>query len=445
MGRGVACLAGVSLLCSLGAEAAELNLSAETSVGFDSNTANRPSSAPLGDIPAATFRVGATGRLTGKFEAGDYQLSYSPEYFYNSSKQVNDRWNQQATVVGTYRLSPRTNLSIRNYFLFLERVALSPVPFDSFDPDAPPAPVDDPDLEEVSRRTIRNVFQVGGNHMIRPRWSAYSGANFTIYRFSSDLDSDSDAISGRLGTTYQLTRFVQIGMGAGASYRSFAGRRARGLVTVLPPAEPVPTPDVPRCFGQVGPRSRSLSYSGFATLAYQFDHSTRFTVQAGPARIESEDYFCPSNFPSFLFPQGVTTGSALAFQKIRNNQTTWFAEGEFFKTWRQLRARIRFGRQQGLGAGGNGAITDTLVGGLSWQVSRLWGLGLDGNWLRRDAFSGRQSSSWTASASVNRRFFERLTGRLTGAYRSEAYSSPTAYDVWQVSMILRYALDPIRF
>ena len=433
------------MLCSLGAEAAELNLAAETGVGFDSNTANRPSGTPLGDIPAATVRLGARGRLTGEFESGEYELSYSPEYFYNSSKQVADRWNQQASVIGTYRLSPRTNVSIRNYFLFFERLVLAPLPFDSFDPDAPPPPVDDPDLEEVSRRTIRNVLEIGGSHMIRPRWSGYAGANYTIYRYTSEFDSDSDAFSGRLGTNYQLGRFLEIGMGMGASYRSFEGRQAQGLVTVVPPAVPVPTPDVPRCFGEASPRSRTLSYSAFATLSYQFDTTTRLQVQAGPARIESESYFCPQNTPSFLFPQGETTGASLAFRKNKTNQTTWFAQGELSKTWRRVQARLRFGRQQGLGIGGNAAITDSVVAGLSWNWSRLWGLGLDGNWFRRDPFEGSGSSSWTASASLNRHFLQHLTGRISASYRSEAYSSPGAYQVWQVSLILRYALDPIRF
>lgn len=431
------------MLSSGSTEAGELNLTANTSVGYNSNIESRPSDDPRGDVEAALIRLNLRGEVQDEFERVEYALAYAPSYFLSTARDVDNFWNHRAFLSGSYKLSPRTRMTLRNAFLFIDRLVLGPAEFEELAPGGPPPPGNDPDLQELDSQTLRNVFEFGGTHLFRPRWSGYAGTNYTIYRYSRENEADSDAVSARIGTDYQLTRGLRVGVGGGVSYRSFEGRAATGLVTVLPPAVPTPTPDVPRCFGQTSPRSRSLSYSAFFSTAYEFDETTRVHLRIGPARIQSESYSCPLNLATPNFPQGVTFGSALSFASFQNNQTTWFGEGELSKRWRHFSTRLSFRRDQGLGVGGNSAITDMVVAGADWSLGRLWSLGASANWLRREPFVGDDSTGWTGVVALSRRFLRRLVGGLSVSYRKETGSR--SFDAWNVSLSMKYSLEPIGF
>lgn len=411
-------MVGAWLLSSGIAEAGELNLRAATSVGYDSNIFNRPSDDRLGGIDGAEINLQFNAEVRDQIERGDYTLFYAPSYFTKTAEDTKAFWNHTAGFAGTYNLSPRTRLTVREHFLFVERLNLVP---GARDAGAPPPPVEDPDIDAQNNLTIRNTVVLGATHFFSPRWSGSTGVNFVINRYTIDGDdSDNNSVSGNLGASYALTHSMQVGLGASGSYRTFSGTTPGDAVTFLPPAERP-------CFGETSPRSRTVSYSGFASVAYLFDQSTNLRVQAGPARIESEFYRCPGLF----------------FDKEKIDQLTWFAEGEFTKRWSHVSTALGYRRQQGLASGGDTTISEIASGSISWKLARLWNLGVSASWIRQDSLSGVAATSWTASTSLQRQFLQRLSARVSVAYRTETGSR--AYDTWGVSLGVSYQLDPVRF
>lgn len=434
MRRSVGWFAGVWLLISGITEAGELNLGVETGVGYESNLFNRPSSDPLGDIDAADINLQLRGAVEDEFESGEYKLAYATSYSAKTAEETKPFWNHNAALSGVYSISPRTRMTLRNRFLFLEKLRLVP---EDFDIDAPPAPSEDPDFDGQSTRALQNNLDLDVTHFFSPRWSGYASTRYENSHYTSDADTDGYSISGDLSVNYGVSRRLRLGAGARGGYQSFAGRTPEGTVTVLPPAVPVITPGVPRCFGETSPRMRGSNYSGFVSVGYDFDHSTSFYVQAGPAKIRSDSYVCPGNI--------FTVGPALFFIKFKDEQVTWFAQGSFIKRWRHLSTSLSYHRQQGFESGGDATVTDVVSGRVNLQTGRDWSLGLSGVWLRRDSLSGQRSHSWTAAARLSRRFLRRLSGRASVAYRTERGPMSRAYDSWETSVRVVYDLDPVSF
>ena len=419
MRRGAGWLLGAWLLNSGIAEAGELNLGAETAVGYDSNVFNRPSDERRGGIDSARINLRLRGGVKDQLERGEYGLSYGADYSTKTAKEARASWNHQAGFVATYNVSPRTSLTLANNFLFLEQLSLA---LEEPDAGAPPPPAEDPDIDAQNRLTIRNRLDLSATHFFSARWSGYTGANYTIFRDTDadDNDEDSDSVSGSFGTNYSLTKTLRIGLGGNAAYASFSGTTPGSTGTGMP-----------GCAGQASPRSRTLSYSGFASVGYQFDPSTSLRVQAGPARLESDFYLCP--------------GAALSFVKLANDRVTWFAEGEFAKRWSRVTTGLRYRRQQALSTGSDTRVTDAASGSIGWKLTRLWNLGVGVSWIRDSSLSGSETTAWTASTSLKRQFLRRLSGRASVAYRKETVSMSRGWDTWEVFLGIAYQLDPVHF
>lgn len=415
------------------AEAGELNLGAETDVGYDSNLFNRGSNNPAGEIDTASITLRVRGQVQDELERGEYKLSYSPAYTINTAREAKNTWNQAASFAGTYHFSPRTQLTFREDFAYLEKIVFSP---DEPPPGAPPSPAADPDISDQNRRSIRNVVGLSGTHLLSPRWQAYGGGSFSIYRFSRSTDRQSDGISGYLGTSYRFTEQLNLGVGGSTSYRSFAGTQTSDL-QVLRGSPPVAGPF---CFESRGPRSRTINYSAFGSFGYQFDETASISMKAGPARIESEFSQCAP-----------VTG---LYQAGKGAQTTWFAEGELLKRWERVKSSLRYRRQQGLVSGATTTITDSAVARVDWEMARFWSFGVRGGWIRRSTANGSAATTWTASARLSRRFLRRLRANVTLSYRlNEAAgnaqmsggSLSSGFDTWRVFAGVQYDFDPIRF
>ena len=402
------------------AEAGELNLGGETAVGYASNVFNRPSDDRRGGIDSARMNLRLHGAVKDELDRGEYRLSYEVDYFAKTAKDAGADWNHQAGFAATYNVSPRTSLTLGNQFLFLEKISLA---LEEPDAGAPPSLAEDPDIDAQNRLTIRNRLDLSATHFFSARWSGYTGANYTIFRDTDadDNDQDSNSVSGHFGTNYSLTKTMRIGLGGNATYGSFSGTTPGSTGT-----------GDPGCSGQASPRSRTLSYSGFASIGYQFDPSTSLRVQAGPAQIESDFYLCPRAAPSFL--------------KLANNRVTWFAQGEFAKRWSRVVTGLRYRRQQAISNGSDTRVTDVASGTIDWRLTRLWKLGVRGSWIRDSSLSGVETTAWRASTSLKRQFLRRLFGRASVSYRKETVSiSRGGWDAWEVFLGIAYQLDPVHF
>jgi predicted porin len=413
------------VVCGLsapGARAGEVRLTGESRVGYSSNTFNRASDDPAGDIDSAQIIFGLNGLATDQLERGSYEASYRPTYFINTAKEAQNVWNHFADLSGTYYFTPRTSFSVSDSFAWIEKSR-----FESEDPDP------DPNVDDTGkRRTTRNTAAVSMRHHFTPRWSGYVGSDYTIYRNDDEDRQGSDGYAGVAAMNYALRRQLQVGAGARLSYRTIDGSEAPDLI--IPTAVfPEVQPNTRFCFGEDSPRSRTVTYVGFLSTSYQFDETMSFEVQAGPGRVESNEYQC---------------SAVTRYVKEENGQTTWFAQGEFGKQWKRVQTSLRYSRQEGISGDGSASINDNVIGRLDWQVSRLWGAGLRASWSHRDSsFDSTDtvdSTFWTASARISRLFLKRLRGFVSASYRRQNEEGGTRdYDTWSAAVGVEYTLDPL--
>jgi hypothetical protein len=410
------------------AEAGDLKLGAETKVGYDSNVFSRDDDV----VDSAVFRLSAWGSVEDELEKGTYKLRYQPTFFINESSRAKNTWNHRASAEGVYHFSPRTSVRLVDEFAFLERVVFAP---------GDPAP--DANINDSNRRTTRNSLSLHFNHMLTRRTSLFTSANYTIFRFNRSRDEDNDAVSGDAGLNYALTKTITLGGGGQLSYRSFDAEKNRSAF----------------CFGEDGPGSRTVSYSGFGFGSYQYDENMSVNLRIGPARIETTQFRCP--------------GLLQQFESEKVNQTTWFARGELVKRWKHVSSSLSYHRFEGFGGSvGSSTVNDTLLARVGWKLDRYWTLRLRGSWIRRVQDAARnpttrakleiETTTWTIAGSVRRQLLKRLSASVDVSYRNQDldnnYSNPLgvppaflppprigSYDGVLVFAGLRYELDPIRY
>lgn len=419
----------LAIVAAGASEAGEVNLGADSKVGYDSNVFNgRPD-----DVDSAEIMFKLRSAVHDELERGSYSASYSPAYFINTSKNANNTWNHRAEAGGELHFSPRTTASLNDTFQYLEKVTFSPS-----DPDT------DPNVNDQARKRTINTTTLGFSHLLTQRLSFYANSDYTLYRYNREQDQDSDFVGGSTGMRYQLSRQISVGGGAQGSYRAFDSAENNGMF----------------CGGERGPGSHSVSYSGFASGAYQYDETTSVEVQAGPAWIDSTTFQC-------------TALAAGSWEAQDTNQTTWFASGALLKRWQFIKTSVRYQRSEGV-YGGNGltSVNDQLTARLDWQPARFWDVELRLGWIRRAQDGARnpttqirqnpETTTWTAALQVQRQVAKRTSLFTDVSYRNqtqdrnidnplglpEAFFPPsrgTSFDVWRVFFGISYTLDPIRY
>ncbi len=409
------------------AAAGDVKLGAWSRLGYDSNVFNRED-ATGSAVWGNTVFLSAEDEL----ERGSYKASYEPTFFWNEAAK--NTWNQRGVVEGTYLFSPRTSVHASNDFAYLEKLVL--------ESEVTPDPTDS-NIVDSSRKTIRNATNMSFNHSLTRRTSFYAVADYTIYRFQRSEDEDSDVISGYTGLNYALTQQLTVGGGGQYSYRTLDAESNRSG----------------DCGGLQGPGSRTRSYSGFLTVAYQYDEFTSGTVRAGPARVETVDYQCD-------VLQSV-------FVRRDVNQTTWFAQGELLRRWTPtLDTSLRYKRAEGFGGVGTTTINDDLIARLNWKPARFWNVSLRAGWLQRTQDAPRNPSTqvkstndttvWTIAGSVGYQLMRRLRATVDVSYRQQiadtSVSNPLNappnliprsrgedFEAVRAFAGIRYEFDPIRY
>lgn len=415
------------------AGAGELNLGGEAKLGYDSNVFNR------GDVKvdSGQLRLSAWGSVEDELERGSYRLRYSPTYFVNEDSRADNQWNHRASLGGVFRFSPRTSLQVYDEFVYVEK--------NVFLPDDLAA---GSDIDDSNQKTVLNSVGLRGSHQLTRRLSAYAAADFTVYRFNRSQDQDSDRYSGYAGLNYALGPKLTVGGGGQASYWIFDAENNDN-----PASNPIPP-----CANENGPKARTLSYSGFLSASYLASEHTSIEVQGGPARIETQNWFCGQTpLPIFL--------------KQESEQFTWFAQAELLHRFSQfLSTSLRYRRSEGLGGVGSTTVNDTLIARASWKPIRYWNLELRGSWIGRQAVGVRSpvdrlkeesdTNTWTIAATVTRQILRRLRVGLDLSYRSQSedrsFSNPDNvavpvdqgirdFDAYRIFGTVSYEFDPIRY
>ena len=433
MYRGVAWSLGLLLMIPGIAGAGELRVGARTDVGYDSNVFSRGEPQ---DIDSFVWRLNAWGEVEDELERGSYRVRYSPTFFFNADSSADNVWNHNALAEGELRFSPRTSLQATNQFQFLEKIIFQP------DSDVP----SNPNVDDGNRRTTRNQSRLTLTHAFTPRLSSYAGGEYEIFRFDRSQDEDNETLSGFAGMNYLLRPTWRVGFGGNVSYRAFDANQNAGAA----------------CAGEDGPGARSFSYSGFLSVAHQFDELTSIEFRAGPARVETTNFLCVS--PTMPI-----------FSKQEVNQTTWFAQGQASRKWsQQFETQASYRRSQGLGGVGNTTINDQVFARMIWKPLRLWRFNVRAGWIRRTQKAARNpvtrvrvnndTTTYTVAAGVSRQILRRLRAGLQASYRDQAVdrdvsnplglppaflpadnSNVNDFDAWTVFAFLTYEFDPYRY
>lgn len=427
MRRGVACWTGVLLMIPEIAVAGAARLGGEVKVGYDSNVLGGG-----GKRGSAQVQLRARGSVEDQLERGSYSLHYAPIYFINTAGAAN-LWNHRAAAEGTYHFSPRTNLRVHDDFSYIEKNVYAP---NDPDPNA--------NVEDNTKKTILNTVGLTGSHLLTRRLSAYGGSEFTIYRFSRRQDEDNDLYGGFAGLNFALSPTITVGGGTQASYRIFEARKN----------------DSTDCSGENGPQGRSVSYAGYVSGSYRYSEDTGFSVRAGPARIETTNWFCNNQT------------SPNHFVRQDTSQTTWFAQADASHRFaRFLDGVLSYRRSQGLGGVGTTTVNDVVIGRANWQPARFWKLGLRASWIHRSQVSARDpvtqtkqttnTDTYTVAGSVSRQVLRRLRVGVDASYRRQdkhsKFSNPSnssqvpvdtgvrSFDDYAVFGTVIYEFDPIPY
>lgn len=417
-----------------GAQTLELSLDGDS--GYDSNVFNGENARKSG-----VFTLSAHGAVSDDLERFAYRVSYAPRYHAYTNPNANNAFNHLVDLKGTYRFTPRTELKMSNSFAHTERIRqLEASPADPADPG-------DPNVNPQGERTLtRNKVDMSVRHLLTSRLTSNFYGEYTIYEYSDLRQEDSSYLAGNASMNYSLTKTTSVGGGGGFGLRAFDPS----------PFEPPPPPRVGEpagadCSGESQPGSRSVNAQGYVSVTHAFDETTRVSVQAGPAYIDSNTFFCGFEDP--------VAGTNPLTMKSESSRVTWFAQVAADKRWKKLSGSTSYRRSEGVaGSGTGGAINDRVDAQIRWTIDQRWSARASGGWLQRVSTGGANAQSqdletWRANVQLSRQMSQRSTVTLSASYVNQsttgnvpfADSQTTSYQAYRVNLGFTYRFEPWRY
>lgn len=267
------------LAVPLPASSANLELSAETAMSYDSNVFRREDNVE-GDgavrfTPRALLRSGE-GKL-------GYDLLYAPtfEKFFTTDKA--DDVSHLVRGRGDYRLSDRTSLFASDSFRVVQTLnAVSgggvSAPFEGEEEEIPD--------DDIGRGNIYlNDAEVSLNHSFSPRLISEFNLQHALFDTDANNTSRSQAVSGSGGVSYAYDAKNTLGGGGAVTFQLFDGTETQ-------------------------PRNRSWIYEVFGSWTHRFGEATKLTVRAGPALIFSyQDDVDTTRPDNVAFPHNLVGGN----------------------------------------------------------------------------------------------------------------------------------------
>jgi len=401
--RAFGIVALILLLSVSRAGAEELGLGFTSSLEYDDNVFNTSEDSTTSKEEDFVFRVGP--RVTLTRDRGDftYRVRYSVLWENFVEESGFDNFDHSLDLRGTWRLGPRTSLTVADRFRLTESVNRR----FGFDDEivADPLIEDTPDFEVDRQELTTNTASLRLVHQFTPRLEGQASLSFRLFRSDRDTSFDSESISGSASISYALDMNDRLGFGAGLTQTSVDGLR--------------------------GGSSDTRFFRFFGIWSHIFDPNTSFSIQAGPTFVDGDDndslfvaavqgtqafpsettesggirFIDPSTCPTEdgepfladrcdLFPTEFANSSPLAtfarnapvnlVEQFGNEgssgRVTFFADMSFVKRWESWSTRISFRRTDSTSTGQGGTtILNVFSGQVRWEPAPRWDVSLVGN------------------------------------------------------------------
>lgn len=476
-------LGAASLFVHTAPRAAELVLGAEASTEYDSNIF-RTEDDPNGDGSAV---FGPILRLREQHRTLRYNLEYKPSYEQYFTTDNISGLEQRLRADGTYDLSPRTQLGLKNNFYVLRSIGRQ-----AFVTDLTLAPV----VENTQKKVLIDEYGASVGHLFTPRLRG--SFTFDGYLYEPEEDSPSSLTNGvDAGLLYSWTPRNRLGGGLGLTNQAFDQTVAEDTTTRF--------------------------YRAYATWEHDFDPTFTFSIQAGPTWIAPEDVstsdtenvqlvptresggqqFLINPFTCPLLPDGslflnascdtvsipLSPAQAALVEQSRgdvpvtgqsadvNGSLTYFAAVNLWKRWETVDSSFGYRRTNGTTSGtGSSTINDSVFGTVQWRPDRLWSFIVTARWDRQksasdvvvpvqvlgiteellpvvtgvrnveiqDAVDVKTTSVFlTAERRLTKRLFTFSRASWIGQNSRRENAETNSYDDFRVGIGLRYELDPI--
>lgn len=335
--RGTA-FAAVWLACLVAATGAagdglELVPAISTEFGYDSNVTrsnrNEEDDGVFRLVPSVSFRK-PSGDL--RFDA-NYQFGYE-KYL---TENISDGDNHIARLTSDWRISDRTELSLRERFAYTRNLN------DRFD-SGDIAPGDSPDLVFERERQTANNVSLALSHRLRPRWQLDTEASHELL---DDNQQDRESVRGSAQSLYLWTPRLSAGFGGGGGYDSFEGGNQTG--------------------------NRTVFTQGFLVIQYALRPDITLSAQGGPAWRKTT--IAPS------------ASSTVGGDRDDSSIDGWGAFS-IAKTWERANASLSFSRSNsGASANRSDTVLNSLTVNAGWRPAERWRVTSSGNWSFRKADS----------------------------------------------------------
>ncbi len=383
------------------ARGAELRLSSQGSIEYDSNIRRSSSNAEQD----AVFRISQKMRISDQGSGYDYYVEYRLPYQVSLRTDELSDLNHFGAIGGKYRLGPTTFLTTRNNFAFINAASNEQI-----DLGGGAIRIDSRD-EIISRLN-------GGASLSHALTRRIQGrANF-LYSYFDSTDSDRrevNTVGGVVSLNYAVDAKNRVGFGVDVVRQAFADLSGANLMTA------------PQKFG-----SQTLTYRGFLSWVLRFDDSLSFSARGGPTYLSTTQ-----------------NGSS-----AQSDLLTFFGTASLSKRWSpRVNSSINYRRTQSDASGlGGTTILDAAGLSLGWRISQLWSSSLRFDWTQRESVSTFAQKvatrRWAVAARVARKLSPRLKTTLRLSFNRQISENRTAgtssdFDSFGAILGFSYLFDPI--
>ncbi len=405
-----AVLGSCLMLAAASSEARELAFSTDARIGWDSNLFRSSS----GEVDDGSFQLSPQVIVRERNASLTYDVSYRPTYetFFRTSNV--DGFDHRAALSTTWRPSPIDTLGVSSEYLSLRRLRVrnDATPLD-------PEPV----LQFSDRARIRrSSVRVYYNRVLTPALSLRGIVSFDDLDYARSAGVDSRAWTGRLTSTYNVTRRVSFGLSGSVRRREGRGQDRLGQFS-----------------------TQTDVWDVSASIDYSFSPTVQVSVQAGP---------------SFIRTNQDPPSSRSAFPSSKRSSTSFFAVVSASKAWKRSNASLSYTRSESGGGGStSSSIIDVVTLRGDFKLDRHWGFRASGSWSQSKEISsgaiaaiGRMDfAQYNVSATAYRQLSRQLSVLVDYAFvlqeqiGGSSSSSDSTLDVHTVFLSLRYTFDPVIF
>ena len=374
---------------------ADLRLSTQGSVEYDSNIRRSPTNAESD----AVWRFSQKMRLSQTESGYDYYVEYRLPYQVSTRTATLRDLNHFVAVGGRYQLGPKTSLSMRNNFTFVN--SSSRLQFE-----------DDAGVLQIDRRDELITRISGGltlGHVFTKRVQGSLNFPYSYFDSTDDNRRPVSTVGGVGSLSYAVDSKNRVGFGANVTRQAFD--------------------DLPG-----SPGSETITYRGFLSWIVRFDETLSLSLRGGPTLLSTRQ-----NSPS----------------AGRSETFTFFGTALLTKRWTpRVRTSINYRRTQSDASGlGGTTILDAVGASLSWRLSQLWSSSLRFDWTQRESVAGLDPNPistrrWAIGARLVRTLSPRLKATLRLSFnrqlsRRRSAGRSTDFDTFGAILGFSYLFDPI--